>query len=118
MDMSLKYVKSQKTGKYVPIKTGDMDYNTKFALTRGALLLERSAINTVLGDSDNTILDLVETIVSNDWINTDDDLEGVLDYLGFSFNYFVKYLEKHCLEFFDKAKLDEIKQHYLYEKVA
>ena len=27
----IKYVKSQKTGEYVPITKGDMDFNTKFA---------------------------------------------------------------------------------------
>jgi hypothetical protein len=113
MDMSLKYVKSQKTGKYVPIKTGDKDYNTKFALTHGALLMERRAINTVLGDSDYKMLDLVETLLSNHWINTDDDLEGVLDYIGFDAKYFIEYLEKHCMEYFDKELYEEVKDNCL-----
>jgi hypothetical protein len=44
----IKYVKSQKTGEYVPITKGDMDFNTKFAQTITELTVERDAINKVI----------------------------------------------------------------------
>jgi hypothetical protein len=46
--MLTKYVKSQKTGEYVPIEEGDMDYNTKFAKTLEELIVERDAINKIV----------------------------------------------------------------------
>ena len=108
-----KYVLSQKTDKYHLVDEDDKDYDTKFALVRQDLVKERSRIYEALGDYDYKILDLVETLLSNDWINTDDDLEGVLDYLGFETKYFIEYLENHCWEFFDKEKLEEIKDNLI-----
>lgn len=43
-----KYVKSQKTGEYVPIVEGDMDYNTRFAMTKEEIVKERDACNKVI----------------------------------------------------------------------
>ena len=44
----VKYVKSQKTGEYVPITKGDMDFNTRFAKTITEFTVERDAINKVI----------------------------------------------------------------------
>jgi hypothetical protein len=46
--MIVKYVKSQKTGKYVEIGPKDMDYNTRFALTEDELRAEKKIISEAL----------------------------------------------------------------------
>ena len=48
MSLPVKYVKGNRDGKYHKITTSDMDYYTKFALTREQLIKERNAINEVL----------------------------------------------------------------------
>lgn len=48
MALPVKYVKGNRDGKYHKITTSDMDYYTKFALTREQLIKERNAINEVL----------------------------------------------------------------------
>ena len=108
-----KYVLSQKTDKYHLIDESDKDYYTKFAFVRDDLVKERQRIYEAFGDYDYKMLDLLETLISNDWINTDDDLEGVLDYICFDVEYFVEYLENQCMEFFDKEKLEEIKDNLI-----
>lgn len=40
----VKFVKSQKTGEWVPITEGDMDFNTPFAKTIEELTEERDAM--------------------------------------------------------------------------
>jgi hypothetical protein len=44
----VKFVKSQKTGKYVEIGPKDMDYNTRFALTEDELRAEKKVISEAL----------------------------------------------------------------------
>ena len=44
----VKYVKSQKSGEYVLIKEGDMDFNTRFALTLKDIKNERRVIDNAL----------------------------------------------------------------------
>lgn len=44
----IKFVKSQKTGEYVLIKEGDMDFNTRFALTLKDMKEEKRAIDKAL----------------------------------------------------------------------
>ena len=44
----VKFVKSQKTGEYVLIKEGDMDFNTRFALTLKDMKEEKRAIDRAL----------------------------------------------------------------------
>jgi hypothetical protein len=44
----VKFVKSQKTGKYVEIGPKDMDYNTRFALTEDELRAEKKTISDAL----------------------------------------------------------------------
>ena len=44
----VKFVKSQKTGKYVKIGPEDMDYNTRFALTENELRAEKKTISDAL----------------------------------------------------------------------
>ena len=46
----IKFVKSQKTGEYVEIGPSDMDYNTRFALTKEELTDERDAIIRAIGN--------------------------------------------------------------------
>jgi hypothetical protein len=46
--LPVKYVKGNRDGKYHKITTSDMDYYTKFAMTRAQLIKERDAINEVL----------------------------------------------------------------------
>mgnify|MGYP001284682683 CR=1 FL=1 len=104
-----KYVLSQKTDKYVLINSDDIDYNTKFALVRGDLVKERSRIYEALGDYDYKMLDFLETMVSNEWIDTDYDLEQALDYVGFDAEYFLRYLDNQCMEYFDKEHYQSIK---------
>ena len=43
-----KFVKSQKTGEYVLIKEGDMDFNTRFTLTLKDMKEEKRAIDRAL----------------------------------------------------------------------
>jgi len=45
-----KFIKSQKTGEYVEIGPSDMDFNTRFALTKEQLIAERNAIIRVVGN--------------------------------------------------------------------
>ena len=45
-----KFIKSQKTGEYVEIGPSDMDFNTRFALTKSELIAERDAIIRAVGN--------------------------------------------------------------------
>jgi len=46
--MTIKFVKSQKSGEYVLIKEGDMDFNTSFASTLAEMKEERAKIDRAL----------------------------------------------------------------------
>jgi hypothetical protein len=46
--MTIKFVKSQKTGEYVLIKEGDMDFNTPFASTLKDMKEEKARIDRAL----------------------------------------------------------------------
>ncbi len=48
MKLPVKYVKGNRDGKYHRITTTDMDYYTKFAMTKEQLIKERDAINEIL----------------------------------------------------------------------
>ena len=55
-------------------------------------------------------IDVVGTLVANDWIDTDWQLEGILDYLSVSPEEFVEYLRKEGGQgwFDDDEKISEI----------
>ena len=54
-------------------------------------------------------IDVVATCVANDWIDTDWQLEGILDYLSVSPEEFVEYLKKEGEGWFDDdEKISEI----------
>ena len=55
-------------------------------------------------------IDVVATCVANDWIDTDWQLEGILDYLSVSPEEFVEYLRKEGGQgwFDDDEKISEI----------
>jgi hypothetical protein len=46
--MTLKFVKAQKSGEYVLIKEGDMDFNTPFASTLKEMKEEKARIDRAL----------------------------------------------------------------------
>ena len=46
--MTIKFVKSQKSGEYVLIKEGDMDFNTSFASTLAEMKEEKARIDRAL----------------------------------------------------------------------
>ena len=46
--MTIKFVKSQKSGEYVLIKEGDMDFHTSFASTLAEMKEERAKIDRAL----------------------------------------------------------------------
>ncbi len=60
--MIVKFVKSQKTGEWLPITKGDMDFNTPFAKTIEELTEERDAMTRIICISEPVFPPMAEWI--------------------------------------------------------